>query len=502
MGKRKITIVEDDNLSFLILKNMLLKLGYEIADFVTEGEKAILSCSENRPDLVLMDIGLSGAMDGIEAAQIIKEKFDIPVVYVTSSLDDETLQRAKITDPSGYIIKPIIERDLRTTIEMALYKHKLEKKIKNNADWLKITLESIADAVMTIDNYGIVTFINPVAKSLIASPGQSVLGKSFLEIFTIVDDNNNNFFELPFIKIKEAEGIKEPPKKANLITEKGTKIPIEFKASPIVDEFRNLSGIVLVFRDITERKLIEEEMKKALEKERELGELKSAFISMVSHEFRTPMTSILASTEFLEKYSDNIDAEKKKKNFQRIQNNIKQMTQLLNDVLIIGKSEAGKLEFFPEPVNLNSFCSSLVEQFEFDNPEKTKNRINFTMQEFKIKVMLDEKLVKQMLENLLSNAIKYSDKSSVVIFEVAEIEGNIRFTVSDQGIGIPEDDQLRLFETFQRAKNVGNISGTGLGLSIVKRAVDLHKGTINVKSETGKGSAFVIRLPLIFCEEE
>lgn len=500
MGKKRIIIVEDDNLSLLILKSMIQKLGHVVTGAVSQGDEAIASCADYRPNLVLMDISLSGKMDGIEAARIIKEKFDIPVIFVTSDADEETLQRAKVTDPSGYIIKPITERDLRTTIEMAIYKNEIDKKIKNNAGLLRITLTSIADAVLTTDNNGLITFLNPSAKSLIAPQDWDILGKSFLEVFTILDEEGKSFFERPFLKIIINEEESRSPQSAVLITGCGGRIPIEFVSSPIIDEAGNISGIVVVFRDITERKRNEEATRKALAKEKELNELKSEFISMVSHEFRTPMTSIQASAEFLEKYSDNINYAKKKKNFQRIQNNIKQMTQLLNDVLIIGKTEAGKMEFNPEPVDLTELIETLTEVIESDSRIDEKKRIKMNLAVPRQNIMLDPKLVKQILENLLTNALKYSGAEKEVLFDAATDDKQITFSVKDQGIGIPEEDLKKLFEPFHRAKNVGNISGTGLGLSIVKNAVTIHNGKITVESETGKGTCFVVTLPLIFAE--
>jgi signal transduction histidine kinase len=215
---------------------------------------------------------------------------------------------------------------------------------------------------------------------------------------------------------------------------------------------------------------------------------------MTSHEFRTPLSTIFSSAELLEYYSDRWSEEKKRELLQRIQIAVKHMTRMLDDILVIGKAESGKLEFNPKSLNLNKFCLTLVEEAEVDDPDK--HIINFVDQrESNEAVWLDEKLLKHIINNLLSNALKYSPKGSTIQFEISCQLDKIVFQFKDEGIGIPLEDQKRLFELFYRAKNVGTIQGTGLGLSIVKRSVDLHDGTIEIASEVGAGTTVTVTLP-------
>lgn len=236
------------------------------------------------------------------------------------------------------------------------------------------------------------------------------------------------------------------------------------------------------------------ELRLALEKEKELNELKSRFISITSHEFRTPLTTILGSAELLEHYSHKWSQEKKLVHFKRIHSNVQHLVQLLNDVLIIGQAEAGKLEFNPEPLDVVQFCCSLVEELQLSGG--SEHTIAFSCQLPDLKGCLDEKLLRHILSNLLSNAIKYSPTGSTVKFKLVGQNGQAIFQIQDEGIGIPEEDQQHLFESFHRAKNVVNIPGTGLGLTIVKRSVDLHGGKISVKSEVGVGTTFTVTIPL------
>lgn len=252
--------------------------------------------------------------------------------------------------------------------------------------------------------------------------------------------------------------------------------------------------VMAIIRDITERKKAEVDIRNSLEKQKELGELKTRFVSMTSHEFRTPLTTILSSTELLEKYNKKLSDEKKAQHLQRIKVSVKHMTQLLNNVLLIGKAEAGKLQCRPVAMDLTKFCRDLVEELQLSSGDN--HTIAFCHQGECTTAYLDEKLLLYIFSNLLSNAIKYSPEGGTVNFDLIFQPEKVIFQVQDQGIGIPAAEQEQLFNSFHRASNVGTISGTGLGLAIVKKAVDLHQGEIAVKSEIGVGTTFIVTLPL------
>ncbi|MCL1472959.1 hybrid sensor histidine kinase/response regulator [Argonema antarcticum] len=358
-----IMVVEDEIIIAMDIKERLKKLGYTVPAIVASGEKAIQKAEEIQPDLVLMDIMLKGAMDGVEAADIIWNRLRFPVVFLTANTDIKTIERAKKTQPFGYLVKPFEEKELYTTIEIALARHQAEIEIR-----------------------------------------------------------------------------------------------------------------------------------KALEKEKELGELKSRFVTMVSHEFRTPMATILFSAGLLEKYQSIWHEEKKMTHIHRIQTAIEHMTDLLNDVLVVGKAEAGKLEFRPAPMDLEGFCHQLLEDIK--HADKECHPLELTIQSAVSNACMDENLLRHILTNLLSNAIKYSPQNSPVQFQLLCQDGQAVFQIRDAGIGINPEDEKQLFEMFHRGTNVGNISGTGLGLTIVKKSVDLHQGQIAVESEPGVGTTFTVTLPL------
>ena len=262
---------------------------------------------------------------------------------------------------------------------------------------------------------------------------------------------------------------------------------------PIHNERGEIYRIAGIAENITDRKQAEEEINKSLEQEKELNELKSSFISMVSHEFRTPLSTILLSSELLQNYSHKWDQTKKNKAFKRIHSSVKTMSKLLEDVLVIGKSEAGKQEFNPVLLNPILFCEELVSEIQLTIA--LTHKINFVTKGDGNNAYLDEKLLRQILNNLMTNAVKYSSPSSTVHLLCDCQEEIVVFEVRDEGIGIPLEDQKHLFETFHRASNVGQIPGTGLGLAIVKQSVDLHQGEINIQSQVGAGTTFIVKLP-------
>jgi signal transduction histidine kinase len=214
---------------------------------------------------------------------------------------------------------------------------------------------------------------------------------------------------------------------------------------------------------------------------------------MASHEFRTPLATILSSTDILERYSHKLAEEKKLIHLQKIQLTVKHMTSLLNDVLLIGQAEAGKLDFKPENLNIVQFCRELTDEIQMS---AKNNAIVFDTHSETTNAYLDKKLLRHIFSNLLSNAIKYSPQGGNVYFDLICQPEEVVFQVRDCGIGIPEADRAKLFDSFYRASNVDTIPGTGLGLAIVKKFVDLHGGRISVTSEVGIGTTFTVIFPL------
>lgn len=197
MSKIKILVVEDEVIIAIDIKNRLTKLGYTVTAIAFSGEEAINKATDDCPDLVLMDINLKGNIDGVEAAAQISDRFNIPIIYLTANADNTTLERAKATEPLGYLLKPFKEKELHTTIEITLSKYKTEKKLKESEQWLATVLKSISDAVITSDIQGVITFMNPVAEALTGWKQEDAFGKSSKEVFNIA-------YEKPHIMVESA----------------------------------------------------------------------------------------------------------------------------------------------------------------------------------------------------------------------------------------------------------------------------------------------------------
>ncbi len=247
-------------------------------------------------------------------------------------------------------------------------------------------------------------------------------------------------------------------------------------------------------QQILVRQQAEEETRKALEKERELNELKSKFVSIASHEFRTPLSAILSSTSLIQQYQLRGEVTKMDKHISRVKSSVYHLTSILNDFLSLGKLEEGRIEVATEQVLLHAFFEEIKEEIKSTLKEGQQLVINFTQPE--LSLQSDPRILRGILFNLISNASKYSDSEKSIYLSATYTDDGVTVEVRDAGIGIPQHEVKHIFERFFRASNSSNIQGTGLGLNIVKRYIDLLKGTISFTSEVGKGSSFIIILPI------
>lgn len=274
----------------------------------------------------------------------------------------------------------------------------------------------------------------------------------------------------------------------------GDEIPTYVHLSTLPDG--GTPKIIAAITDRTEQARTERTIRRALENERELNELRTRFTSIVSHEFRTPLGIIMSAIELLRNYFDRLDLERRKELFDDIHSATRRMGVLMEQVLVLGRADVGKLTFSPAPIDLPTVCEKLVDESQSATVMRCVVDIHF--ENDLSGAESDEPLLRHIFTNLLSNAAKYSPEGSTVEFRVRRDEQDAVFEVIDRGIGIPEEDQPRIFEAFQRAGNVGEISGSGLGLLIAKRCVEMHGGEIGFVSNPGEGTTFSVRLPVFF----
>ena len=246
--------------------------------------------------------------------------------------------------------------------------------------------------------------------------------------------------------------------------------------------------------DIEDRKRAEVELLAAMQREKELSEMKSKFVSTASHEFRTPLATMLSSAELLEHYSESLSPAEKVNLLRTIQGSAKRMSEMIDDVLTLGRAESGVLRLNLGPTNLRELCGRVVSEFRMAQGKQHIITLDDSFD--RLEAYMDERLLWHILNNLLSNAVKYSPAGSEVTFSLARRDEQAVIEIQDRGIGIPLEDQPRMFESFHRASNVENRPGTGLGLAIVKKAVELHGGEISLSSAVGSGTRFTVLLPL------
>jgi PAS domain S-box-containing protein len=360
-------------------------------------------------------------------------------------------------------------------------------------------IDAMTDVLLVTTERGYIKKVNRAAKDLLEYSEAELINQ---HISDLIPDEKflSNVVQQPCLPkkslVKDVEVICQ--------TKTGKEIVLAFSRSVIQTDIEALHNFVYIGRDISKRKQAEEEIRKALAKEKEISELKFRFFSMVTHEFGNPLNSILMSVALLEHYGQESTPEENLEYIHNIKTAANQMTDLLKDVLVINKAEAGKLKFNPAALDLVKLCSELVAQiklaaggkrtiiFAINNDNQGGQESNF----LPCSHCMDENLLRHILTNLLSNAVKYSPEGSTVYFDLNYQEQSVIFKIKDEGIGITSEDQKRLFELFHRGKNVGKIPGTGLGLSIVKQALDLHGGKILVESAVGVGTTFTVTIPL------
>src|SRR4030095_4589138 len=269
-GIPRIMVVEDEGIIAQDIKNCLEGLGYSVPEVVFTGREAIQRAEELRPDLVLMDIVLKGEIDGIETASEIRRKYNIPIVYLTAYEDDKTLRRAKLTEPLVYILKPFEERYLRSSIEMALYKHKMETQLKQNERWLSTVLKSVGEAVIVTDDNARVQYMNPTAENLTGWKLFEITGKDIEDVFILIDEKTKEPVENPVKKVLSENIIIGRNNHTILISRDASELFIDYSASPMKDDKGRITGVVFIIQDISDRKRAELGLKESESKFRNL----------------------------------------------------------------------------------------------------------------------------------------------------------------------------------------------------------------------------------------
>lgn len=361
--------------------------------------------------------------------------------------------------------------------------------LQREKDRVEAILRDSSDAILILDSNGVIKQVNPAFYAIFGYSTTELNRQLFVNLFPL---NQRDLLLTTFQQVIQENF---PQRLELAVTRQANTIfEADVALSPIKINGTNHIEVVCSLRDITALKHVEAELRNALEKEQELRELKNRFVSMASHEFRTPLATLQVASDLLSHYWQQMDEAVRIENLTRIAGQVDHMTALLDDVLLIGRLEAGEqIDITLTQINLVTFCQELVQQYQ--SITQSKHQIVFTSTGDSSQFHTDKKLIRQIISNLLSNAVKYSPNGGVITVNLDCGDQNITLSISDQGIGIPEADQKHLFKTFHRAANVGQISGTGLGLAILKRAIDLLGGQIDFQSVVNEGTTFIVTLP-------
>ncbi|ARV59526.1 hybrid sensor histidine kinase/response regulator [Nostocales cyanobacterium HT-58-2] len=489
-----ILLVEDSPSDAKLLQQTLWHLGrekWQVVHFERLND-AVDVCSKNTFDIVLLDLSLPDSEGLSTIAEFHAAAPNIPIVVLTGFDDEDIALQAVAKKAQDYLVKGQITPNLLgRAIRYAIERGQILQQLRESEHRLRGIFEQTFQSMALLTPEGVVLEINKTAQHLWGSPQQHCVGKPLWELESWnFSSANQDWLKTIIAKAADGEFVRH---ELQVRGANDVMVWIDFSLKPLKDEIGKVVLLIVEGRDISDRKRAEAEIIKAWEQERELNEMKTNFVSMVSHEFRNPMTVIRTAVELLESYNQQLNDQQKNKYFGKIQTAIRQMLQLLDEILFLGRSDAGKLQYQPVLIDLAHFCSELTQTLQLS---ASKHQIIFNFQGKHTLVQVDENLLRYILTNLLSNAIKYSPQGGRIRFDVLCQKNTATFKIQDFGIGIPLKDQQRLFEMFHRASNVGNIPGTGLGLSIVKKCVELHQGQIQLESKVGVGTTFTIKLPL------
>lgn len=498
-----ILVVEDESIIAADIARVLTELGYHVPVTVGTSEEALAAVARIRPALVLMDVQLRGPRDGIETAAILRRDWNVPVVYLTSHSDEHTLRRAKETAPYGYLIKPYVEHELRASIEVALAKHELERRLAERDRWFATTLRSIGDAVIAIDCEQNITFLNHLAERLTGWKAEEAIGHSLEEVFRLVEEAGAPVAPTAGVVLANRVIGRLPPS-TRLVTRGDAQIEVDDSVAPILGEDGRLLGGVVVFRDVTEQRALE---RRAVLSERlaSLGTLTAG----LAHEVNSPLLVVTTTADVLEETIAAVAQDPELP--ARLRKPIGDAATMLADIRVATKFITGVVR------DLRSFASvgaAALDAVELpDVVERAVRIANAAVRpvanvELRVSVTpfvrAHEGQLVQVVTNLLVNAAqamppRQRSENRIGLATFTDQEGRAVIEVRDNGVGIAPDAIGKLFDPFYTTKPVGE--GMGLGLSIAHGIVSAFGGSIDVESTEGIGSIFRVVLPPVGADE-
>jgi len=502
-SKTRVLVVEDEIIVSEDLQQRLVTLGFEVAGAADTAADAIELAAATRPDVALMDIMLHGRSEGIDAAEHLRSKLDIPVIYLTAHSDPATLQRAKRTDPAGYIVKPFDDAQLRVALELAPVRHEMERKARQVARWMTATLTSIGDAVIATNTRSEILLLNPAAEALTGWTQADAAGRPCGEVLRLVNKSTGQVLEDPATSaLRHGLVIRLDPGIV-LFTRNGEERSVDDSASPITDETGKILGAVVVLVDASDRvaaqtraqtltRQVAELLADKVKREA-LGAELEAFAVAVSQDLRRPLLTIAGFTELLaEKHRERLPATGQLF-LDQVRTSALEMRRMVEDYLQFLKSNHEQATRHAV-VDLKRLAQESFAELSRRPGQKPARFVCETLP----MAWGDEAMLRQLLSNLIGNALKYSARRGLPVVEVGATSDEDVHTlfVRDNGVGLDLANADKLFEPFQRFHDAAEFPGTGVGLAIVKRNVERHGGRIWAKSQPGAGATFFFTLPI------
>lgn len=368
----------------------------------------------------------------------------------------------------------------------------VEQELRHSRERYRTLAEAAHDFIFMVSLNGTMEYANGYACKALRFEPHQVEGMSASRFFHNFSVNHLQIF-------KEVQEIDRPVYTEGPFRLDGQEFWMGTWFVPVHNENGGMISVLGISRDITEQKKTDEALQRALQNERKLNEMRANFFSMTSHQFRTPLSTILLSAELLQKYGQRWDDQKRSEHLGRIEEAAKRLNSMLEDILMIGRAESGRYVCTPRHFDLIAVCDQLVR--EMSTNDQSNHSLIFDHEADSLPVFQDIEVFRRVVDNLLSNAIKYSPKSSTVHISARVEDDFALLEVSDEGIGIPERDMQYLFQPFQRGSNAAEFPGTGIGLTIIQKSMELMKGNISLKSKEGQGTTFMVRFPVRFDEQ-
>jgi two-component system, cell cycle sensor histidine kinase and response regulator CckA len=503
-----VMVVENERIIARDISDSLIAMGYEVTGTAATAAECVQSAAQRRPDLVLMDIHLAGELDGIEAAHLLRERFALPVVFLTAYADDKTLDRAKLAGALGYLTKPFRKPDLRSAVEVGLFRHAREREVRERERWSSILLRSLGDAVIAVDSEGHVSFMNTAAEELVGRRQHDMCGQALSEVLQLLNESTRAPIDDSIARaMDQREVVQLPPSKA--LTSGGRELLVESSVAPILDDRKAVLGAMVVLRDLSSG--ARQEQSASADGFSSLATVAAS----LAHEINNPLSYILSNAyvarqelsrmhAMLAGEDPPVDSVGVRECFSQaadllleVEEGVRHIGRIAADLGSLGQRES---DLKPLDIIPTVEWALRVSHSTLKHHARVRTRLRPLPP-----VRGDAVRLCQIFLNLTLNAAhamsgRPFEENELLVCAELDREGQVCISVTDTGSGMTPEVMERIFDPFFTTKPVG--SGTGLGLSVCRRAVRSMGGSISVRSAPGQGSTFVVKFPALLAPAE